>query len=274
MASNNAIFDRFESADSTLAEASEGLNDFNSILKDFALTNKAVATTDFDVKTNQYLHKVRLPTPAKELRQKAYRVVCDARNALDQSVYAGTTYFDGKASGKNTFFPYARSPVEFDSLFKSKKIRCGNVARQLIPTLKKLEPWPRSPNHLGGNDLLWFLCKISGPNKHEVGLSAVIDLDTHHVMGGSVISGGVVIYSPPERVTGTNDYILFSTNQPMKTYSKHNVSFSIGLSQPVPGLPNDAVLALSALLAVARESLNTIKEFVGSSGDKAEKSAL
>jgi hypothetical protein len=104
-------------------------------------------------------------------RGRASSIVTDLRNTLDQATFAATLFLTGRESGY-AHFPFGDTPDDLEnSLSRRKAGRCKQIPPELYDVLRRIEPYPTGDDHLGGNDLLKFLSKISGPNKHRITLT-------------------------------------------------------------------------------------------------------
>ncbi|GCA49310.1 hypothetical protein KGO5_01753 [Sinorhizobium sp. KGO-5] len=199
-----AQLEQFESAYALIDEAQEGVDDFLSALVEFERERPAQWLREEDPSTNKILLKLAFEPPSSKIRRQAYRVVNDCRHALDQAVFAGTTLIS-PTGGKKTYFPFASDPAEFEDLF-TKKRNCADVAPELKAVLRGFEPWWPSPNHIGGNFLLRTLGKISGPNKHQVPVSTMVQAYPSKVEFST--EHPVEFRLPPEKVEGKNEFVI------------------------------------------------------------------
>lgn len=250
----------FESPFEVLEEAREGLSVLLSSLSDFFSASAPALVYDFEAKTGNKLLKVRYPSLPKNLRRKAYRVVTDARHALDQAVFAATICLDGKARGSKTYFPHASSPAQFETLFFGRE-SCAHVSPRLIPTLRSFEPWPRDPGHVGGNDILKYFLKVSGKNKHEVALTPVPDLQVDWVQN-AILTKSIEFSIPPNHVIGTNDFLIAILKPDGTVQFDGSFSYRIGIDKAPSNIHNDAVQILTDIMDIADGLVVTIRDFV------------
>ncbi|HUF86271.1 MAG TPA: hypothetical protein VMM59_02720 [Thermohalobaculum sp.] len=251
------IDDAFSSCQGCLEEAQDGLADFLSALKTHAANNKPVIINETEAQTGNQVIKIRLPTPPQILQRKGYRVVVDARNALDQAMYAATICIDGKARGTKTHFPFARDPDDFVTLF-GRKGQCRDISRSIIPHLKELEPWWQGQNHMGGNDVLRTLGKISGPNKHQVSLAPELNIYAIRY-NKAIFDRAIKFLFLPSRIGNTNDFLWAVIAPTGNFHYDGHVSHFIGL-RDVPnmrGVP--AAVALEAMLSAAVNVIDFVK---------------
>lgn len=189
----------FESSKALLSGAREAFADFEKILDD---EYKAMPQPEFVMDAEmfppwsvwRYSLKGR---PTTRLRKRAYDVVSDTRNALDQAVYAANRAFGGKAGARNIYYPFADDPTSFEALFAAKGGRCRDVHPELVPHLRAMTPWWSARG--SGDNVLRTLGKLAGPNKHQV----IIDFNAN--MAGaedsSQVEGFVLALNfPPQRL--------------------------------------------------------------------------
>jgi hypothetical protein len=108
--------------------------------------------------------------------------------------------------------------------------------------------------------VLWNLCKISGSNKHEVGLTVVPHLGDIHT-GEMLLTDSICHIFPPEQIDGTSDF-LFAEIAPSGTFSfAGRIGYGYGLSQDHFGFFDGATAALGSMLAVSREVVISARDF-------------
>ena len=267
MLSKSDIDHHFESPESTLQEARESLDALGKNLVELVARDKPFMFAETEPKTGNKIIKIRFPTPDQVARRKAYGTVSHARSALDQVIYAATVCFDGNAHGRQTYFPFAMDPNDFDNQFRvvttvnGKKVvgRTKDATPRIAAVLKGFEPWWTGPGHAGGNDVLRFLGKISGPNKHRVALSSVPQLnETWHQK--TTIKRLVFLTAIPERIGTTNDFRIaeLSPGGDFEYYGA--VSGYIGLSETHPGVKGDAVTTLRWMVEIAEKIVSAVKD--------------
>lgn len=267
MVSNDDIDTHFDSPESLIEEAEDALTVFTSSLGEFRFRNKPTIISDPEPKTGNQIIKVRFPNPSRTIRRSAYRVVDGARHALDQAVYAATICFDGKTGGTKTYFPFGMNPDDFDNQFKvirtpnGKKLigRTKDATPRIAHTIKAFEPWWTSIDHLGGNDLLRFLGKIANPNKHEVTLTVIPNIDGNWI-NDAAFKGVAQFTMPPKRIGTTNDFQIVSLFQGGHLKYDGGFSYNIGLSQTHPNVPRGAIDALSKMVDISKNLVFAIKD--------------
>jgi hypothetical protein len=155
----------FESPEELLRCSRVKYNDFIESLKKEASTFdlELVADTEMVPGLVTYMISI-LGEHSVQVRKLAHDVLSDCRHALDQAVVSATRLF-GSNSNNHLYFPFGRDESDFDTLFKNKG-RCRNVHRDLIPLLRRMQPWWYDESSQSGNDTLRTLSLLSGPSKH------------------------------------------------------------------------------------------------------------
>lgn len=267
MLSKSDIDHHFDSPEALIEEAEEALVAFKRILDQFYSRSNPTIVSDAEAKTGNKIIKIRFPNPGRPIRRSAYRVVDGARHALDQAVYAATICFDGKTCGTKTYFPFAIDPDDFENQFKvirtdrGKNVfgRTKDATPKIAATIKAFEPWWTGKSHLGGNDILRFLGKIANPNKHEVTLTVIPNIDANWINDASL--NEVVKFSmPPKRIGATNDFELVTLAPNGNFKYNGGFAYSIGLSKTHLNVPRGAVQALSEMVDVSRNLVFAIKD--------------
>lgn len=113
---------------------------------------------EHDAKTRSDTHKIKLIREIPgQLRSSARHIASDIRSSLDHIGYASAIAI-GKTKPKNTYFPFARSANEDNSL---KKGRCKDLPDEIFDVFWSFKPY------IGGDDTLWALNEIANCNKHR-----------------------------------------------------------------------------------------------------------
>lgn len=111
-----------------------------------------------DPNTRQKVVKLRFQQRlSPQLRLSASRIVNDLRHAMDQAVCDGAISL-GRRNGKGVYFPFGKTPKNLDDEVKE---RCKQVDPALITFIRGFN------SHYGGDDLLYGLGSLAGPNKHQ-----------------------------------------------------------------------------------------------------------
>ena len=120
---------------------------------------RGVEVEELDHQTRQKIIKLRvtgkIPGP---LRPIASGIVNDLRHSLDQSMNEAIVRLGAKK--RDTYFPFAKNAGSFDELFKSDRYK--SICPDLRPYLGSVQLYG------GGDDLLYTLNRIAGPNKHQL----------------------------------------------------------------------------------------------------------
>lgn len=119
----------------------------------------------FDAEKSQRVLKFRIcPDVPPRLSVLASDALNNLRHALDQAVNCAAAELG--STKRNNYFPFAKSASELDGLIKK---NCPTVQPELLATLKGFQPYQ------GGDDVLYALAKLAGPNKHQL----LLDLQPH-----------------------------------------------------------------------------------------------
>jgi hypothetical protein len=163
--------DPFESPKLLLDGARHDVKNFDSESREFIDNCFAVPFTQIDNKTREKVVKYRIAQKMPgHLRVLASNVVNNLRHALDQAVNCAAVELG--ATKRNNYFPFAKDSTDIDRIIRDS---CKSVRADLIPTLKGFQPYG------GGDDLLYSLSRIAGPNKHQLVLKTNLDL-THLII--------------------------------------------------------------------------------------------
>jgi hypothetical protein len=159
--------------------------------------------TEFEHETPKQIRKIVLQKPIPwDLRGIASDAIKNIRDALDQTCLHCTerlnSFFGRHRKGKGTHFPFGENPVDFDNVLLGVSGRQSkDIAPELHPVLQSFQPYPTGEGHVGGNDRLRHIGRVSGPNKHELTLQVGFTADAFHF--GRVFNPGGFWYSlfPP-----------------------------------------------------------------------------
>lgn len=174
----------FEGPSITIERAKEHIKEIHAFRQIFAESVTWRQRVDLDKFTGENLIyfclDARIPN---RIRGVASDAVNNLRHALDQTVCAASLQL-GAVRTKKAYFPFAKSKYDLSAQIK---YRCKDVPTVLTPFLAAFEPY------LGGDDLLWSLSRIAGPNKHQVPLAVEVQvpfmLCTKGSMSGDVKFG-------------------------------------------------------------------------------------
>jgi hypothetical protein len=92
-----------------------------------------------------------------KMRIPASHIVNDLRHSLDQAVCDGAVAL-GRPNAKGVYFPFGKTAKDLDDEVVN---RCKNVNAELVAFVRKFN------SHYGGDDLLYALGSLAGPNKHQ-----------------------------------------------------------------------------------------------------------
>jgi hypothetical protein len=161
--------DAFESPRLLLGSARHDTTDFDSRARAFLAGCFGVRFTQVDSKSGEQVVKYQIgqKIPGR-LRVLASHVVNDLRHSLDQAVNCAAVELGGKRSN---YFPFAKDALDIDRVIKD---NCKTVPAALKAILKGFQPYG------GGDDVLYSLNRIAGPNKHQ--LVVRMDFDLTHIM--------------------------------------------------------------------------------------------
>jgi hypothetical protein len=154
-----ADHDPFESPKLLLARAKENAAEFRGRCQAFADSDPACIIEELDPRSGDKIVYLRLIKPlSPSVRPVISDAINNCRHALDQSVnIAAIEIRGGKA---NTYFPFGENAARFASIYDTS--RYGPIPTQLRPYINGLKPY------FGGDDVLCFLNRITGPNKHQI----------------------------------------------------------------------------------------------------------
>ncbi|WP_417495373.1 hypothetical protein [Maricaulis sp.] len=163
--------DPFESAELLIGRAKENRAEFEARCTERFKSVKAAPFEEPDPQTGGKFLKLRFPDL---LPRSIHPVFSDGinnvRHSLDQATNAAVVTIRG---GKpNCYFPFAKDVKDFEAIFESRRYKTIPVT--LRPFLAHMKPY------LGGDDLLWSLGRLSGPNKHQTILVSTPEA-THNV---------------------------------------------------------------------------------------------
>jgi hypothetical protein len=162
--------DPFESPKLLLDGARHDIKNFDVESRVFLDSCFGVPSQKIDRKTGENVVKYHVPQRMPgHLRVLASNAVNNLRHTLDQAVNCAAVGLGGK---RDNYFPFAKDATDIDRIIKD---NCKSVRADLLPTLKGFQPYG------GGDDVLYSLSRIAGPNKHQLVLKTNLDL-THLVL--------------------------------------------------------------------------------------------
>ncbi len=197
---NADVHHAFESCEALVQGSVEALAAFRALLvADYGRIQGESVADNTMVEGVTVLRHSLLGGPSVALRKKAYDILSDSRNALDQAVFAASAMFTaGTRMGTATYFPLADDSADYETLFVGRKARCRDVPPEVQDVIRPLKPWWSGPGETG-NDILRTLGKLSGPNKHQVILEFAPTITTSR---NAFVAKGETIFAvdPPTRI--------------------------------------------------------------------------
>jgi hypothetical protein len=148
----------FESPKLLIDGAKTSIIDFKSVCEAFIQNCTYDILYHTDPKTEQQIVKLRFHhrVPPK-MRVPGSRIVNDLRHALDQAVCDAAVLL-GRPNANGVYFPFGRTPKNLDDEIAT---RCKKVHPDLVTFIRNFQ------SHYGGDDLLYALGSLAGPNKHQ-----------------------------------------------------------------------------------------------------------
>lgn len=164
----------FESAKLLVGRAKENYADFTNRRNAFFKSRRIFHFIENDPDTGDAVHKIRFVGEVPgELRTTASDTLNNLRHALDHAIFASRKVLNPKASRK-TYFPIGENESSFNGEVKRK---CDGVHQGIVEVVRSFRPFN------GGDELLWGMCKIAGPNKHQIllGVDLAIEPISQHI---------------------------------------------------------------------------------------------
>lgn len=164
----------FESAKLLIARAKENFVEFETRYKAFLAERPYTTVTEDEPGTPNKILKLKLTKALPIILRAVYSDgLNNMRHALDHAVNDAAVLLRG--GSRNCYFPFGKNAAEFGLIYESKRYKTVPVA--LRPHLNGLQPY------FGGNEILYALGKLSGPNKHQIvlRLSAATTNELHNV---------------------------------------------------------------------------------------------
>jgi hypothetical protein len=151
-------FAPFESPKLLVEDAKTSLSEFGRACDTF-LENCTYDTIRYiDPKSREHVVKLRLHHRIpRKVQLPAHHILNDLRHALDQAMCDGAMAL-GRPNAKGVYFPAGKTPADFARQIADK---CKRVDHRLVDFVEDLKA------HEGGDELLYTLTKLAGPNKHR-----------------------------------------------------------------------------------------------------------
>lgn len=148
----------FESPKLLIDGAKTSIIDFKSACDAFIQNCTYDIIDHSDPNTGEKIVKLRFHhrIPPK-MRVPASGIVNDLRHSLDQAVCDGAMLL-GRPNAKGVYFPFGQTLKNLDDEIAA---RCKNVDPKLVVFIRAFQ------SHYGGDDLLYALGSLAGPNKHQ-----------------------------------------------------------------------------------------------------------
>lgn len=158
----------FESPKLLVERAKENYADFTAKRHAFHKIRRTFPFIETDPNTGEDVYKIRFDGEIPGgIRAAASDTLNNLRHALDQSIHASRAILNPSAK-RETYFPICKDVSVLDDTIK---VKCFGVHPDIINLIKLLKPY------CGGDDLLWALCRIAGPNKHQLVLGVDIKVE-------------------------------------------------------------------------------------------------
>jgi hypothetical protein len=159
-------FAPFESPKLLLDGAKTSITNFKPACETFIESCTYDIVYNKDPNTEQRIVKLRFHhrLPPK-LRYAASGIVNDLRHALDQAACDGAIAL-GRQDARGVYFPFGKTAKNLDDEVAAK---CKKVHPMLVTFIRAFG------SHYGGDDLLYSLSSIAGPNKHQRVLRMSLD---------------------------------------------------------------------------------------------------
>lgn len=157
--------DVFDSPKLILDRAREHIRELEARSQGFVEGCRGIPIVEFDAQTGEKVHKLRFTQkiPGK-LRVIASDALNNLRHSLDQAVNAAAAELGGK---RNNYFPFAKDAGDIDRVVKD---NCPSLHADIKDLIKTFQPYG------GGDDLLYAMSRMSGPDKHQLVLKLNINL--------------------------------------------------------------------------------------------------
>jgi hypothetical protein len=158
--------DPFEEPKLLLDGARENIQELEARGQAFVESCRGVPIVDLDAKTDEKVLKYRITRKVPgRLRVVASNALNNLRHSLDQAVNSASVELGSRK--RNNYFPFAKDAGEIDGVIRR---NCPTVPSGLIRLLKAFQPYG------GGDDLLYTMSRMSGPNKHQLVLKLDLNL--------------------------------------------------------------------------------------------------
>ena len=249
--------DVFSTATDSVDWAHEAIDQFQSEFAAFVADgDNCHFFVDFDEKTGEHIYKFKIFKPApSRMRKLATEAIAHSKNSFDQSNFAAISCF--RVVKKSVYFPWATTPTDLDRLLIER-----DIPEKLWPAFRVQEPYPRSNEHPGGDDLIRNLATIAN-RKHTIGLSFATVVPSRF-LGKAVINlapGEHVKINPSawSPVNNEVEIVRWIGRSPLKVYEGSGVTVHIGFDEPTLPKTMDVAFGLTEFAGRAESFLKAVK---------------
>jgi hypothetical protein len=189
-------FEPFESPRILLEDLKETMEDFSKKYDGFMNNCTYDQVTRNDNKTGETVVSLKFHhNIPPRLHTTASRIITDLRSVLDQATCSAALVLGNPKSIRKVYFPTSKTAPELD--LEVRKLKKNEVNDELADFLRSYDAYQ------GGNDLLYTLCAMAGPIKHQEILRVSRDTDGF-VIDGRAGPWGIII--EPGSKLGLNNW--------------------------------------------------------------------
>jgi hypothetical protein len=223
----------FESAIALLGWANDDFHRLERSVRRYFAGETCEMFGELDPDTGYMAFKYRMTKrPPETWRRLTFRFICDVRHCVDQAMFAATAVVEGAAPDRDVYFPWAENPT--DLTHRRKKI-----PPELWPILDRLQPYRGGDDYPGGDDTVYALRKLAGPNKHRVAVNPSA-LPTNYKVSGTGVNR--IILPRDGWDASKNELTIMLVERRGKPDYKVEVSVDISFGE-VEGLEGQPVLS-------------------------------
>lgn len=231
----------FESAQLLIERAEENLRDFPGRVKEYYASNPLETITEDDPHSLDTIVKVKLKPVPTPIRGVISDCVNNLRHALDHATNDAAVMLRG--GQRNCYFPFGRDAGDFANIFGSRRYKTIPVA--LRPFLSGLKPY------FAGNDLLYTLGRISGPNKHQVVIRAIGLAENQVRVNNTVLSDSSI--SVPAFDSAKGEMEVFRVGYYGKAKADVSITATVAIIDRALPAPHPAPTLLNAFRHEVRD---------------------
>ena len=141
--------------------------------------------TEIDPESGYIAHKIRINRKTPDSwRRLTFRILTDIRHAIDQAMFAATSAISPITIEDDIYFPWARSPTDLE-------YRMVKIPAALHNVVRRLEPYPRGDGYTGGDDTVFAVRDVVGPNKHRITIAPCVRFNGYLFQG--TVDGDFVV---------------------------------------------------------------------------------